>query len=416
MLNNLKKYLTLNITRYDLPWLALFFVIPVFPILISPSILLIVFSLFVNNKKLKTNFTFNRLLLLPFFLYVAYMFGLFFTDTNGMPIVVAERKLSFLVFPLIFIFHFGFDELKRKLLWYSFFTGLLLYSFISFCGSAISFYENQNFDSFFSSAFSFELHPSYSSFYFCIAIVFLLNEMILHWRDFSKYKKMAFLSMFFLFSFVVFLLASKLGLISYLLILISALIYFTYKSKKFKILLFFTAIIGLIMLLLFFVNPVPLQRFKNIFSATSISQQELFMKHHNSIESNTVRRMIWIVSTEIIKENPWGVGSGDANEALMVKYKEKDMNGAFEKQFNAHNQYLQTTIALGFIGLSLLILLLLAPIFEAFRKRSFILFMFSLVVILNLSVESMFESESGIVFICLFYCFLLGEKKKNHEF
>ena len=138
--------------------------------------------------------------------------------------------------------------------------------------------------------------------------------------------------------------------------------------------------------------------------------------HGASIESNVVRRMIWICGVEVIRENAWGVGSGDANAVLMKKYEEKGMTGAIAKEFNAHSQFLQTTIALGILGGVFLLSLFFVFIINAVKSKNVLLFVFLIFTLLNLLVESMFETESGIVFIFLFLCFLYVDTEKLPKF
>ncbi|MFN6036830.1 MAG: O-antigen ligase family protein, partial [Bacteroidota bacterium] len=175
-------------------------------------------------------------------------------------------------------------------------------------------------------------------------------------------------------------------------------------------------LIVMIFSILLYLNPVPFQRFRGMFETSSLTNEQLFKEHHRSTESNVVRRMIWTVSGEIISDNPFGVGSGDANTELLKKYRQYDMTGALSKELNAHNQFIQTTLALGYPGLLLLIALFIFPLLNSFKNKNYLLFIFLVITTINVAVESMFETESGIVFIILFYCFLLSEKEKITKF
>ena len=410
------NYIKNNLTYRDVPWLMLFFVLPVFPSLISSAIVLIILATAVYYKSCKFNLLENKMLILPFLLYLVYMLGLIFTDTPGMKSVVAERKLSFLIFPLLFVFQPGFKRGAYQAMWFAFFSGLLLYISLSVVNAVVNYRLTGNPDAFFSSAFSYDLHPSYSAFYLCTSAGYILFHLIAFPGKFSNVQKILLVALLSVFSFTVFLLASKAGIIGLVLVMLMAVIYFAVSRKKIKQVLIISGIMLAFFSVLLTFNSVPLQRFKNAFSVNSMSREELFKNNHNSIESNVVRRMIWIVSGEIISEYPWGVGSGDANVKLMEKYREKQMEGALQKEFNAHNQYLQIALATGYTGLLILLLFILVPFVTAFRTSNFLMIIFLLLLAVNLSVESMFETESGIVFICLFYCFLYCQKEKISKF
>ncbi|MFN6040048.1 MAG: hypothetical protein ACK452_16380, partial [Bacteroidota bacterium] len=236
------KNIKTQIKPYDLPWLFLFFVIPVFPSLISSAIVLIILSLIVDYKSCKFNFSENKLLVLPVLLYFAYMLGLLFTDTDGMKAIVAERKLSLFIFPVIFLFKRNFDLSFRKYLWNSFFAGLLLYILLSLLGAIEGYSRSRDVNSFFSSAFSYDLHPSYSALYLCIAILYMLFNFIDYSNHYTLKNKVLLVITIIIFSAVVFLLSSKAGIISFILVIISSLIYFGIKHKKLYYLIVFSVL------------------------------------------------------------------------------------------------------------------------------------------------------------------------------
>jgi O-antigen ligase len=78
------------------------------------------------------------------------------------------------------------------------------------------------------------------------------------------------------------------------------------------------------------------------------------------------------------------------------------MKAASEQRLNAHNQYLQTTVALGVIGLLVLILILLLPALQAYRQNNFPYFVFLVLLGFNLLFESMLETQAGVVFYAFF--------------
>jgi O-antigen ligase len=69
---------------------------------------------------------------------------------------------------------------------------------------------------------------------------------------------------------------------------------------------------------------------------------------------------------------------------------------------NAHNQYLQTYIALGIPGILLLMILLAFPGWIAFRRIHFVYFCFLAVFAFNILVESMLEVQAGVIYYAFF--------------
>ena len=136
----------------------------------------------------------------------------------------------------------------------------------------------------------------------------------------------------------------------------------------------------------------------------------------NSTESTTERLLIWQSAVSVIKENVLvGVGTGDTNDALLKTYKTNQYSGALESRLNAHNQYLQTFIAIGIIGFLALMSMLFIPLYTALKKRDILYLLLLLLICFNLLFESMFERQAGVVFYAffngLFFFYMFTEGK-----
>jgi O-antigen ligase len=126
-----------------------------------------------------------------------------------------------------------------------------------------------------------------------------------------------------------------------------------------------------------------------------------------SAESTAERLSIWKASIEIIQEHYLlGVGTGDVKDTLYVKYAKNNMVSALKLKLNSHCQYLQTFIALGIIGFLVLVSMLLFPAIQAIRRRDYLYFLFVFLFAFNILVESMFETQAGIIFYAFFNAFL----------
>ena len=85
-----------------------------------------------------------------------------------------------------------------------------------------------------------------------------------------------------------------------------------------------------------------------------------------------------------------------------------NINVAINSDCNAHNQFSDTIIAVGVMGLILLITFFIYPIFLWIKNKNFDIVFFSLLLIaaFNCLFESIFERQMGIMFFVFFY-FLL---------
>jgi len=150
--------------------------------------------------------------------------------------------------------------------------------------------------------------------------------------------------------------------------------------------------------------PTPFHRFKTAISVT-ISAEKI---DKTDAESTAVRILIWKESFKIIKQHIWlGTSPADANQNLYNAYEENGLTGALAKRLNAHNQFLQTFIGTGIIGFLLLLLITLFLIVYSFIKKNYILMLFSILIFLNFTVESMLQAQAGFTFFVFFLCILL---------
>ena len=140
------------------------------------------------------------------------------------------------------------------------------------------------------------------------------------------------------------------------------------------------------------------------------SAEQLLPGHQNrlkaTLEAGESDARIGILKSSLnaMKQSPvTGQGAGDYEEALTAQY-EKDEQTFAGKEFNAHNQYIETLLAVGIAGLLILTAWLLLPLLCAIgRKKAFwpVAF-FSGIVMFNLLFESMLERQMGLLFIGFF--------------
>ena len=134
--------------------------------------------------------------------------------------------------------------------------------------------------------------------------------------------------------------------------------------------------------------------------------------------STQSRILIWEISSDLIQEKPlFGYGSGDSKLALTEKYKQHNLGFLLDKQFNAHNQYLQSTLDAGLIGGITLLLLLFVPLIMCFKDKQVLYAIFIGILALNFFSEAMLETQSGVIFYAffntLFFSVLMQQKSNN---
>lgn len=307
-----------------------------------------------------------------------------------------EVKMTCVLFPyLLFCFRWPNDVIKRCIV--SFVSGCFFASFYLILRASTYAYNGQS-EYFFYTKFSYFIHASYFAMYLLTAIILIL---LFYFNWFKTNKSIIMSSYLFIAIFIlsIFLCSSKLGLISAFICLpITVLFKFKEILNRNRILIIISSFVVLIIATyLFFPNA-----FTRFNSLNNLSVSEI---DKTSFESSKVRLLIWKEALELIRTNFWmGVGVGDANDALYNMYQSKGLTGAFDHKLNAHNQFFQTFIGIGILGFLSLVYLTFGKMISGIRSGNFLLFIFSLIIILNFCVESMLQTAAGILFFAFFAC------------
>lgn len=133
----------------------------------------------------------------------------------------------------------------------------------------------------------------------------------------------------------------------------------------------------------------------------------LSFKKANTIEQIDPRFSIWRDAFIVWKQKPiFGQGIGDSKDAIMQIHKKRNIEEAIKYKFNAHNQFLETSMQTGLVGLIILILVFSVPLYQSIKKKQELLFLFLMICIINFMFESMLQRIAGVVFFAFWYSFL----------
>jgi O-antigen ligase len=262
---------------------------------------------------------------------------------------------------------------------------------------------------FFYENFSPFFHPTYLSLYidFSIAVLLLGGDNM---AKMKVYWKCIFILLFVI---SVLLLSSKAGILALILVLLVSLIILASARKKVGFVFLLAGILACIYFSLNFFISDQQNRFK--------ISEKIFNKNgwdKTSVESSVSRIFVWQSCLNLIQANPvLGVGTGDVKDELIKTYEQNGITGALTKRLNAHNQFLQTAVALGLTGFLILAVSLFLPLIRFCILKEWLYVVFLLVVIFNFLFESMLERQDGIMFYAFFNSLLYynAENKLKNE-
>ncbi len=343
-------------------------------------------------------------------IYLIYLIGALYSKNQYYAYSDLQTMLSLVIFPLLFatIDEQILNQKKDKILFY-YIIGCVVTTVVLLIHSFTNFLESASMDEFFYGKLSWYHHASYLAMFLVFAIGILFFQIYrTDQKQSKKYQTLSSLLIIYFSSFVM-LLSSKAGIISLLIIFLCHIVYLTF-SKKY--------IVSISMLLIYSLSLWGSTTFLSVSSKRlSVAQQAIESEDFDksSTESTIERILIYRSALSIIKENVlFGVGTGDANNELLKFYKNSGYSGALDSKLNAHNQYLQTFIAIGLVGFLVLIAMLLIPFIQAIKQREALYVLLLFLISFNLLFESMFERQAGVVFYSFFngfFFFYMNNKK-----
>lgn len=362
----------------------------------------------------------DRAHLWPFVLFIAYylyhVVGLLWTEDLVNGTFDLEVKASLLLFPFLFFFHRSIGKPRVHRIILAFTGGILIASVLSFMKGYGCYTEDGNLSCFYGTYMAY-LHPTYLSVYIAFVSGYLTYTMsdsfaVRKWGRFGLTSGLLVYFMFF-----ASLLASRSGLMLIgVAVLIGAVLYLIRTRHAVSSI---GVLAGLLGFLYLFVSISPMASTKLEEMVEAVEMQEDILQGDstvNKVQGSAMRLQVWQVSLEIIADEPFtGVGTGDVTDQIVKRCNEHGYLAVSDKGLNAHNQFLQSGVALGVPGLLLLVLIYLFMLVFAIRRRQFVLILFTVVCGAVSLTESILETQAGVLFFAFFAALFMFTCQANDE-
>ena len=399
--------------------------------------------------------------------WIIYAISFLYSDDSAEARIQIGKRLSFLLFPLFFmtsnLSYLTKDRIRTVM--YCFVLGILTLFVINLFWAVYDVLINEveivrltSPHMFFKTDNIFfpPMHRAYFSLYTCLGLVFCFIEFIS--TSNVRLKIFNLITLFVMF-FSPFYIYSRAGILCIIIILFTLWLWLTFVLKKRKIGII-TCVIFLTSLIIgYFAFPKTIQRFTDAIeniqngkgdSRVTIRNANRYVIHENFLfgvgtgdrndeTMNSYYRYKDDLISEIKSINPSDLTDNVVDDSDSTLYNEKYVAEVYEHidsiiqkndydnsdvkeyineyriikhciqyELNAHNQFSDTIIAVGVIGLLLMLSFFIYPIFLWIKNKNFDIVFFSLLLIaaFNCLFESIFERQMGIMFFVFFY-FLL---------
>ncbi|MFO8053675.1 MAG: O-antigen ligase family protein [Bacteroidales bacterium] len=337
--------------------------------------------------------------------YLLYVISVSYSDSCQSAWFGLEVKLPLLFFPLFTASLLLSGKGKRvDRILMAFVAGNLLASLICI-GAAFfghSYFEPSHFH--YSDLSYFDLHPSYFALYLTFSMAVLLFHFLPHYSFRHRPVKFWLSIGALLFMFImVLLLSSRTGILAVSLLVMLKVFHFILTQKRLNAAVKTITVILVVGILSF--SAYTNQRVQKLFrSVASIAEPVEELKSFENLSSSQARLYIWKSGFSLLKDH-WlfGVGSGDVKSQITAKINELlDSEQHMKINFNAHNQFLDTFLAVGLPGFLILLALIIWPGIVAIRNNDWLLLSLVLILAVHLFFESMLNRQAGVVFAALF--------------
>lgn len=398
----MRKHLTKQFFYWSLALVILTIPFPKYS-LNSQSIILLFISWLLHNS-FKEKITNLKNFIVPFLLISSLFWLSLFASLYSLDVdealKVAVRNLPLIIFPLVLFSTIKDANGIMKVL--KIFSVAVIAALLFGYSKALYLKINNLGDFFYYTDFAkvLAIHTTYFALFIVISMTFFVLDRI-------KFKSVPTLITVFSLLFLAFALYTISARVSLLALLVIGLIliigYGKLMTTKKKLVLFSSI---LLIVSIFSISP----NFQKRNSGTSDFG-------YQTPEVST-RLLHWqVVIHQISKNNIWiGSGFGPAYDNLYQEYLNAGFIEGYRREYNAHNQFLESTLRYGIVGLLSLIGILIYSLYRAIKSREVIPVLVMAVLIVFMLTESILERHSGIVVFSLLisYCFL-EVQNRNRE-
>ena len=366
------------------------------------SILLVVFWLIFSKKEFDISSRKTRLMLLFISLYIIGITGLIYTSNSKAGIATLETQSAILFFPLVFGTTSVLTQAMLKKITTHFLIATALASLAGLGYGIYNYFQSGDIEQLTRNhILLFHVVRPVVMGLFCLLSIIIAFEKLNTSSAKTKGLLYAFIA---LMTLMIFLLSIRLIIACWLLIVFY---YFLVIIRQWLYRIFLIAIAILLLIVSAFTIPTVKKQWNELFDFSARST--IALDSDSSLGKNwggkALRVAIWKCSADVLKKH-WltGVGTGDVQDSLQKAYEDRKFYFAsMYNRYNAHNEYLQITLANGLPGLLILLSCIFYPLLHYRKKFSGnIYFLFLLLFAVVGITESILEVNKGIIWYSFF--------------
>lgn len=357
--------------------------------------------------------------------YLFHLVGLLYSDNLDKGISNLQKKFVLFFIPLLVNANIRIINPRMGKILFAYIAGVSAAMVVCLVMATVQFWLTGETQMFFYHDLGslIKQHATYFSIEVALSSLLIIFYLTENYRRISAIKKTGLFVLLLGHQIFLLLLSSKSVILVYCLIINFLLIfYFSRKSfsKAIGWMVFFNLVLGLTL----FSIPQTKSRFKEILSTNFEAVTQTHYTFTTKFTALTFRATIWKFLLQRLNEsNNWllGEGTGDWQQVLEQEYvknnvflgirDQRDSNGFLGA--NAHNQYFQTLLMLGVVGLALLLLAFFVPLAIAVKRKNYLFLVFITFIIFCSLIESILETSKCLLFYAFFNSLLFFGNPKS---
>jgi O-antigen ligase len=280
--------------------------------------------------------------------------GLMYSENLNLGFSVLETSFSLFAVPFIFNAVESFDENKLIETLLTFVAALGCAGLICLVNALISFYQNGSYTSFFYYQFTnvLDFQPTYFAYFLSFGISVLIY--FIHYKK-GKFSTWVHVSLIVFFFAILMFTAGRTAYISMLFVFAFFILKFLFETKRSRntTLSFVISVVLLICMLMI-----------NYFDANA--SFDLATNNNDYWERLTLWQSAIGANSDIL----FGVGTGDYKSVLNDYFLKHGLNHYAEANLNSHNQFIQSFLSNGLLGLTALLILLGRPLYLSIKFQN----------------------------------------------
>lgn len=320
-----------------------------------------------------------------------------------------EVKLTCIILPILFSTeHYLTDKRRNQLLLilsFSCIAALTYSAIISYCN-----YHEKGWSIVLNRVFISEsiMHAGYFSNYFALGFTWCVYELI-EQRHLSIQMKIMLSVLILCLLISILLLASK----TVMIYLACFFVYLIWRMT-FRITLLpmrITSFVFILIGFMFIALQVPRIKGRIDEAKRETKVIDKSIPYSNSTGSRVVA---YQTAIELIQHH-WllGYGTGDANDELKKEFINDGYVQLAKDNMHTHMQVFHTWIDVGILGVLLLLSILLYALFVCIKRKRWLAAWFTVLIVVNILTDDMFEIQAGIVFFMFFLLLFINQKEEQ---